>query len=152
MNEARKRSRQFAKRMIMISLFANSRHKMQPARRQWTALVAIFAIVTQMLLPLGQALAFDSGQNFDYQNMCLPDGYKFSSSERNDTPTVPTNSVPCPLCTLQLAPTLPTPQEITIIIIDAPAQHAVFSLPHQHTRTSIWRDALQPSRAPPISI
>ena len=136
-----------------MGFVANNRHKTQLARRRWTALVAVFALIAQMLLPLGQALALDGGQGNDLQAMCLPNGFKLVPIEQNGTPTVPANAVPCPLCTLQLAPALPTPQDTaTVIILDAPAHQVVFGLPLQHTRTSIWRDTYRPPRAPPISV
>lgn len=138
-----------------MQFLASNRYKARRAghaRRRWTALVAVFLLVAQVLLPFGQALAFDGGNGVDYQAMCLPDGFKALSGEQGDIPSVPTNAVPCPLCTLQLAPALPVPQDTAIFIIDAPVLRVSFGLPLQHTRSSIWREALQPSRAPPVSI
>ncbi|MCK5167012.1 MAG: hypothetical protein KAQ66_06820 [Rhodospirillaceae bacterium] len=111
-------------------------------------------LIAQTLLPFGHALAFEGEKGIDYQAMCLPSGFKIISMEQDGTSTpasTPTNSVPCPLCTLHLTPTLPTPQN-TATIIDAPTQRAVFGLRLQRARTSIWRNALRPSRAPPISV
>jgi len=135
-----------------MGIFANNRSKTKLSRRRLTALAAAFALIVQIILPLGQVLAFDGGQGVDYQAICLPKGFTFAPVERDDAPVTPTYAVPCPLCTLQLAPALPAPQDIALIVIDAPAQHAAYGLPLQHARTSIWRDTLQPSRAPPFSV
>jgi hypothetical protein len=134
-----------------MGFFAPKQRKVRTGRRL-TAQVAIFALIVQMLLPFGQALAFSSEQSIEYQIICTASGIKKIPVDHNNGPVDPTNSTPCSFCLVHLAPVLAVPQVASVIVIDEPVEHAVFGLPAQQVQVSIWRSSLRPSRAPPLFV
>ncbi|OEJ65642.1 hypothetical protein BEN30_13870 [Magnetovibrio blakemorei] len=102
-----------------------------------------------MLVPVGQALAFDADQGTEFQYVCTVTGIKQISINQASDPVNPDKTVSCPFCLMHYEPTLFVPQQNDIFILDMPVEHAAFGLPLQQFQVSIWRGSLRPSRAPP---
>ena len=132
-----------------MGFFAHNKPKVRSGR-SLAALITIFALIVQMLLPFGQALAFSSDQSIEYQIICTANGIKKIPIEQNEAPAQPSDSIPCSTCVVHMSPVLIVPQLASLIIIIEPVEHAVFGLPSQQIQSSVWRSSLRPSRAPPF--
>lgn len=132
-----------------MGLFAHKCETAHRARRRLTAWVAVVAFIFQMLVPVGQALAFEADQGTEFQYICTVTGIKQIPIDQADQPVNPADTVSCPFCLVHFEPTIFVPQQVDVVILDTPIEHAAFSLPLQQIPVSIWRGSLRPSRAPP---
>lgn len=135
-----------------MGLFAHKCKTAHRARRKLTVWVAVVAFIFQMLVPFGQALAFNADQGTEFQYICTVTGIKQIPIDESGDPIEPTDAAPCPFCFVHFTPALFVPQQANIIILHEPIEHTVFGLPIQQVPNSIWRSSLRPPRAPPLFI
>lgn len=132
-----------------MGLFAHKCKTAHVSRRRFTAWVAVVALIFQMLVPFGQALAFNADQGTEFQYICTVTGIKQIPIDHAGDPAEPADTVSCPFCFVHFSPALFVPQEDTVIKIDMPVEPAAFGLPVQQVHVRIWHGSLHPSRAPP---
>jgi len=121
----------------------------QSMRRQATALAAVFMLLVQVLMPFGQALAFDVGQDIEYQIICTPTGVQQIPIGVDGAPIAPQDMAPCPFCFVSNAPPLFTPEVAPFLIVTDEVGHEIFTQAFDRNHTNVWRGAPHPSRAPP---
>ncbi|HEY9080527.1 DUF2946 domain-containing protein [Magnetovibrio sp.] len=139
----------------MIVTAAKSRLKriLFTARRQGTVWLAVFAVLAQVLMPFGQALALGANADYEYQVICTATGITQVAVGADGQPIEPLD-VPksCPFCFLHSSVVLLQPEQVPtpgmrMVVVPVAFEHPA----HQRT-ASIWRGSPQPSRAPPVSI
>ncbi|MBL4613448.1 MAG: hypothetical protein JKY27_01035 [Magnetovibrio sp.] len=135
-----------------MGLFAHKRNKALFAHRQLTVWAAAFVLIVQMLLPFGQAVAFDVDQDIEYQIICTANGIKQIPIDQNGAPIEPVDAVSCSSCVMHVVAALLAPQVTALISIEEPVEHASFGLPVEQVQISVWRGSLRPSRAPPLFV
>jgi len=121
-------------------------------RRRWVALLAVFALVAQVVVPFGHAMAFDAGVGVEYQVICTANGFKQIPVNADGAPINPQVVAPCPFCFLTTAPALFVPTPDTTIVADVERAHVTFARPAAQHQASIWRGTPRPSRAPPLFV
>jgi len=120
---------------------------------QGTGWLAVLAVLVQVLMPFGQALAYDVDSDIEYQVICTATGVKQISIGSDGQPIEPLD-VPssCPFCFLHSAVVLLTPETVptfsTFIVVAPDA----YERPVQQRTAGIWRGAPRPSRAPPLYV
>ena len=122
-------------------------------RRQGAVWLAVFAVLAQVLMPFGQALALDANSDYEYQVICTATGITQVAIGADGKPIEPLD-VPksCPFCSLHSSLVLLEPESVPAFTSKS-ALVPVASVQHTEQRiASIWRGAPQPSRAPPVSI
>ena len=122
-------------------------------RRQGAAWLAVFAVLAQVLMPFGQALAFDSNADYEYQVICTATGITQVALGADGQPIEPLD-VPksCPFCFLHSALVLLEPESVPALTVQPTSPPVAFVQPAEQHPASIWRGAPRPSRAPPVSI
>lgn len=122
-------------------------------RRQGAVWLAVFAVLAQVLMPFGQALALDPNSDYEYQVICTATGVTQVAIGADGEPIEPLD-VPksCPFCSLHNALILLEPENVPTFTSKSAFVPAAFMEPVGQTPACIWRGAPQPSRAPPVSI
>jgi len=122
-------------------------------RRQGAAWLAVFAVLAQVLMPFGQALALDTSADYEYQVICTATGITQVAIGADGKPIEPLD-VPksCPFCSLHSVLILLEPESVPAFTSKSALVPVAFVQPAQQHIASIWRGAPQPSRAPPVSI
>lgn len=129
---------------------ATTKTKINLTHRTFATWLAVFALVVQTFMPLGQALAANALQNDGFQIICTANGIEQVPLSQDGAPVVPTNFGPCSHCLMHGSVAMFTPQSTHAIVLSIPAEHSVaFALPIQQTHANIWRGLPRPSRAPP---
>lgn len=124
------------------------RNKTFAAWRHLTVQLVLFVLMLQSLLPLGQALAFETAPGSTYQIICTGDGLRAVRLDANGAPVESTVEIPCVFCVLHAAP-------VALVPLDAPSftgplvERATYLAPTRQFQPSLWRTTLRPSRAPP---
>ena len=130
--------------------FSTQRINAHPARRTFATWLALFALVLQTVMPMGQAFAANALQSDDTPFICTMNGMQQAGTNQEEMPVTPSDSGPCSHCLMHVSAALFTPQGTDAILLSIPAGHRVsFALPKQQTHASIWRGLPRPSRAPP---
>lgn len=136
---------------------AHSKHMqrfVRPAHqpRQISAWLAVLALLVQVLLPFGQALALGPSQDIEYQIICTANGVKQIPINGDGTPIDAQDAAPCPFCFTYAAPSLLQPETNTFILDSQSDKTVSYAISANDQHTSIWRGTPRPSRAPPLSI
>jgi len=122
-------------------------------RRQGAVWLAVFAVLAQVLMPFGQALALDASSDYEYQVICTATGITQVAIGADGKPIEPLD-VPksCPFCSLHSTLVLLEPESVPAFTSKSALAPVAFVQPTEQHIASIWRGAPQPSRAPPVSI
>lgn len=120
--------------------------------RQWAAWVAVCALLIQLVVPFGQALAFDPEQDIEYQFICTANGIKQIPINTDGSPVDPPANASCPFCFLTAAPALFSPAYDCAVVSEDLRIPVSFTQLNEQIPANIWRGAPRPSRAPPLSI
>lgn len=118
-------------------------------KRQVTAWSVVAALMIQMLIPFGQALALDANSDLEYQIICTADGIKRLAITDDGQPVQPTGVEACAFCVTHMPAAMAVPQNFAFLTYDALAERATHTLQSQETQVSVWRAARPSSRAPP---
>ncbi|MBC8267270.1 MAG: DUF2946 domain-containing protein [Rhodospirillaceae bacterium] len=122
-------------------------------KRQVASWLAMFALLMQVLMPFGQALAFDSPQDIEYQLICTANGIKQIPINGNDAPLPQQDIGPrCPFCTISFAPVLLQPDAIAAVIRKEITDDVSYGRDEPSRDATIWRGSSSPSRAPPLDV
>lgn len=121
----------------------------RPPRRLWAAWFAVFALFAQVLVPFGQALAFDANQDIEYQIICTANGVKQIPIGSDGAPIDVQDTTPCPFCLTYSVPALLQPQMLATPLT---TQNIAFVFIAHPQHTSIWRGTPRPPRAPPLFV
>lgn len=122
-------------------------------RRQGAAWLAVFAVLAQVLMPFGQALARDANADYEYQVICTATGITQVAINADGEPIEPLDMPKsCPFCSLHNALVLLEPESVPALTAQSTFRPTVFVHPAVQHPASIWRGAPNPSRAPPVSI
>jgi len=135
-----------------MGLFAQKCNSVLSARRQLTAWVAVVALIVQIFVPLGQALAVDGDQGIEYQVICTANGFKQIPIDQNGAPIEIEDGVQCAFCLVHSTPALMSPLDSDLVTVFEETDHHTFALLIQHGPANIWRGAPRPSRGPPLSV
>ena len=122
-------------------------------RRQGAAWLAVFAVLAQVLMPFGQALALDASADYEYQVICTATGITQVAIGVDGKPIEPLD-VPksCPFCSLHSTLILLEPESVPAFTSKSAFVRVALMQPVEQAPASIWRGAPQPSRAPPVFI
>lgn len=119
------------------------------ARRQVTASIAIFALIAQILIPFGQALAFSAESNIEYQVVCTANGFKKIAIDTSGDPIEAPDGTNCPLCLLQgSSAVLQKVEEGGSHVGDV--RKTAFAPSRIDNHTSLWRAGPRAPRGPPL--
>jgi hypothetical protein len=114
--------------------------------------LAVFALVLQTLLPVGQALALETAQDDSYIVICTANGIEQHPIDEGGTPIVPTSAGPCSHCLAHVPVNFIAPLDTASVVIEPLDQTTTFVVVFSHRQASIWRNLTRPSRAPPLSV
>jgi len=139
--------------MFVIGHRLGFSRKIASVRRQGVAWLAVFAVLAQVLMPFGQALAYDVDGDYEFQTICTATGITQIVIGANGEPIEPLD-VPksCPFCSLHNALILLQPDHGPALASSMALTPVAFAHPVEQRAASVWRSAQQPSRAPPFSI
>jgi len=139
--------------MFAIGRCIRLNRQIAAVRRQGAVWLAVFAVLAQVLMPFGQALALDASSDYEYQVICTATGVTQVAIGADGQPIEPLD-VPksCPFCSLHTALILLEPESVPAFTSKSAFVPVGFMEPIEQTPASIWRGAPQPSRAPPVSI
>lgn len=130
----------------------NDRHTRVSRLRDWGALLALFAILVQNIVPFGQALAVEPGSDVDYQIVCTASGIKQVPLGEDGQPVDPQGAEFCPFCFISSAPLFLEPAfEIAVQRIER-GEHRTIAIAPSSELPSLWRTIPRPSRAPPLNV
>lgn len=136
-----------------MALFGHVMHKLCNVlyvRHQGVATFAVLALMMQVLLPFGQAIAFDADTDIEYQIVCTSSGVKQIAVGADGSPIELQDALPCPFCFTHNTPALTLPDEGPNAALVLPARvQASFVRVSQRLHTNLWQSTPNPSRAPP---
>jgi len=135
-----------------MGLFAQTSTKAIFARRRVLAWLAVFALVLQTLLPVGQALALETAQDERYIVICTANGIEQHPITQEGTPIVPTSAGPCSHCIAHAPVNFIAPLNTALVVVEPLNQSTAFVVVPQYRQVSIWRSQIRPSRAPPLFV
>ena len=121
------------------------------APRRIMAWMAVLSLLVQVLVPFGQALAFDPETDIEYQIICTANGVKQIALDADGAPIEPQDARTCPFCFLTAAPVLLNPGQGQVLVSLEESRAVTFDRLSPQRHASIWRGAPQPSRAPPFT-
>jgi len=135
-----------------MGLFAQPSTKAICTRRRVSAWLAVFALVLQTLLPVGQALALETAQDERYIVICTVNGIEQHPISQEGTPIVPSSTGPCSHCIAYGSVNFIAPLATASVILEPLNQPTAFVVVPQYRQVSIWRSQTRPSRAPPLFV
>lgn len=133
----------------------NGRHfkpSQRPARRHaFAAWLTAFALLVQGLVPLGQALAFESAGG-DFQVICTAQGVKTIAVDENGQPTDPQDTVACPFCLVHAPAIGVVPQDGLSLTFPHETLKTAFGVTREDRYASLWHIRPRLPRGPPSSL
>ncbi len=113
----------------------------------------MFALLTQVLMPFGQALALDLSQDIEYQLICTIDGIKQIPVNESDAP-LPLEDIgrQCPFCSISGTPVSLQLNATTVVIPSDITDDVSYGRDEPSRDATIWRGSSSPSRAPPLDV